>query len=670
MDRRNSLRLQQTQLKDKNRKRRKSVGDVSDTPLNRNNSPANDTGNVSSTTVTTTIVDTSNNQNDANDSSSGGIVGITNNQNDVPLSEGIVGITNNQGIDAGMQIEVIRSFFPDEVEEQYAPDETANPTKRAVIQKRMVKIMNNLNPNEHTDPDQLMETIWFRLPKRDRKYIASNAEILTEKKKREDAAAEAKKKRDALVKAASDKINAAKEKVSAGKTSIQNLLAQNGGDAYLNQLVKKALGTQKTYGLAKALKKALSGEDKPISTPILVNDIILREYIAIAANEIITNTGLYTDDSTDEDTGDPVNEIYLDSLMQYLIENTDKIEAARQERDQYLIAVELPLEEIEAIVDAGKVMSLSDGATLGIIKNFNEQYGQAELEEVSPSDQQTVTQTHLTMMGQTPALQRQVTSLGKLLPIDQMIEKEQEMQDDYYVFYQAHPATYRFLRRLNERLHNKWSRKSNQEFDVSDDFTWLRSPETFKDKGIKTTWGPSHWRDEMNSGTEDNKHGLFLLSTNLSTFGNSLNPGESTASFFLNKQEAISYAGTLFGKAAQDLNIDTGWVLMKMAGKYLSGASMMQIFVPKAMAEDVGFLSTAGGKPVNAEVADFLDSYTQNPGTVGPLKDFYQARLLMAHEAFSNPESGIKIFEYNDWSKEKNNQMLAFIDNLARQAGR
>jgi hypothetical protein len=534
----------------------------------------------------------------------------------------------------------------------------ASKVKRSKLEQKMKKIMGKLDANRYNSLDKLIETVWFRMSNDDIQYLTPTEAISQETKRRKAE----KERREAIADVAVRKISEAKQEVKANRANITTFLAQNGGDAYLNKLVTDSLGTTTDiYGLADGLKQAL------INGQTLVNDMLLREYIAIAANEITTNSTLYTDETLDAETGEPNKQILLNSLTQYLVENADGIEKATEEREEYQTAAELTLQEVEMMIDENRLKGLSDGATLGIIKSLSEHYGSIEPDQVAPADEMTVTETHLTMMGDTPPLQRQITSLNRHLPVDQMIAKEEEMRDDYYVFYQAHPGTYRFLRRLNERLHNKWAKNSDsQGFDISDDFTWLRSPGTFDSQEPKTTWSSAHWVQQMMQGTQDTSLGMYLLSTNLSIFGNFSNAGESTTAFFLNQQEATSYAVSLFGKAAKQLDPERGssGTLMRKAKKFLAGSSMMQIFVPKQIVGDVAFLSKAGGAPVNEDIGGFLDSYTQSPGTVGPLKEYYQARLIMSHEAFRNPALGVKMFEYSAMSKTKENEMLELIDTL------
>jgi len=660
MDRRLSVSssTQQRQLKDKNKKRRKSVGDASDAGLNLNNDITNDTSNVS-TAVTTTSINTSNNQNDALAAPSGNITGVANNQQ------------VSKGIRKELQQDVIDALIPkadqnkNQKKDQNNPDQyvpvTIGRAARTRIEQQMKDIMDNLDENDYKAIEEIMKDVWFGLFKEDRKYLTRTTDIQAELDRRK-----------VIADAAIEKIRKVGEKVDEGRDNIGGVLGRQGGDLYLQDMVEGALGTKDTYGLADTLKDFLQAENDQI------NEVILREYVLVAANEINANNELYTDESiieyTDELTGnfvrEPYKQYYVKELMKVLINKSQSIEKAAKVREEYSVAENLTDIEVLYILDADKIKTLPEGATLAVITRLSELYGYQE----DSRDEQTVTEIHLAMMGDTPTLRRQTQLLGSRLPIDTMIAREREFQKDYYVFYHAHPAKYRVLRRLNERLQGQWSRTGDSEFDMEDNFTWLRAALTEEEKAKEKPklsksrkWDSQRWIDETGAGLEDTEYGAILVSTNLSIFGNTLNDGESTAQFFLNNQAANDHTGDLFNKAAQELGIPSG-VLTKELNSYFKGASMMQIFIPKGIVDDVAFLSKAGGSPPKLDIASFLEEYTNSPDQVGPLKEYYQARLIMSQDAFHDPKLGVKMFEYNTMDKKKNNEMLSTIDDLVTTA--
>jgi hypothetical protein len=411
MDRRLSVDLQrkQQERKTKNKKRRKSVGDVSTTQLSTNRDAAN-TATTAPTSVVTSSIGSSGNSNTATTTATATTATTA------ATTSRISGIDPPQRvrtqINVRTQNKVIRELFKANNDPAILK---ASKVKRSKLEQKMKKIMGKLDANRYNSLDKLIETVWFRMSNDDIQYLTPTEAISQETKRRKAE----KERREAIADVAVRKISEAKQEVKANRANITTFLAQNGGDAYLNKLVTDSLGTTTDiYGLADGLKQAL------INGQTLVNDMLLREYIAIAANEITTNSTLYTDETLDAETGEPNKQILLNSLTQYLVENADGIEKATEEREEYQTAAELTLQEVEMMIDENRLKGLSDGATLGIIKSLSEHYGSIEPDQVAPADEMTVTETHLTMMGDTPPLQRQITSLNIHLPVDQMIAKE------------------------------------------------------------------------------------------------------------------------------------------------------------------------------------------------------------------------------------------------------
>ncbi len=273
------------------------------------------------------------------------------------------------------------------------------------------------------------------------------------------------------------------------------------------------------------------------------------------------------------------------------------------------------------------------------------------------------TAAHLGRMGNIPKLQGYLQQMESFLP--QILENEQTYSDSHYVFYHAQEGIYRALRRIVDL---------QQGLDNSNNFTYLRDPNTFpaqsrpyEEEAKEWPSTIEYWQNKMSSGNDAGGVGIQMVSANMSVFGNFLHDGEATVKWFLDNTNVSDHSKDLLQKLIEELGI-TGTNVRKfgeaLVANKAKGASLLQIFVPKNMASELAYLSVAGGRPIDANFNSYMDNYQNSPDDLGPALDYMQARLIMSHEAFSNPKSGVMIFDHNAMSAAEEQEFDDQIRNL------
>lgn len=247
--------------------------------------------------------------------------------------------------------------------------------------------------------------------------------------------------------------------------------------------------------------------------------------------------------------------------------------------------------------------------------------------------------------------------------INQILAREYELKDDYYVFYHAQQSYYRILHDLMKETY--------QLLAMEPEFTdfkflraWFDSPEkinvhdflTMHESFLNTSW---HYFDSQQ-----------MLCANLALFGNSNAPYECTFFYFVNNANIMppSLHGCLEGF------FDSFRFDHKFINDLLAAADMVatqegllyQIFIPKDKVDQYAYLSYVGTAPwnkaINAPYFDvnkrrhtalspIIDQYCNDPFSI-PEIDRIQVRILLSQDLLLNPASGIKVFRYTAASSE------------------
>lgn len=341
-----------------------------------------------------------------------------------------------------------------------------------------------------------------------------------------------------------------------------------------------------------------------------------------------------------------------------------------------------------------------------------------EIEDGEGLDTYTQTQAFF----QVPELRELVLEKFKTSwkPVDYMdiiartMVKEAQMRKKYWVFYNAGSSNWLLPRDVFKMLNNHFK----PEKFAGEDFAYF----WFKERSMPQA------KDFLLQGLKDNgliddngEHKGMLLSANLSLFGNTGFRNESTWRYFMTPIEHTPFNRVILEEMMDDFGVTHKYIdeligLIELIKT--DEQTLFQIFIPKDMIDDVGYLSWATGIPAHQETIDWveinvqnkvyrkankkkinenknevmlaledlkskfkkqqeknpifrdlletvekgdysLDSvlkiYSNKPWEL-PNLNFMQARLLLSNEALLNPKAGIKMFLYTTVPRKKMSQ--------------
>ncbi len=292
--------------------------------------------------------------------------------------------------------------------------------------------------------------------------------------------------------------------------------------------------------------------------------------------------------------------------------------------------------------------------------------------------------------------------------IKQALKKEYELENNYFVFYTAVP----YMRLFQDLTRLLYERKNGAKGALKEGaFQFIRytynNPVFDKYKTVN-----DFIIHELSShgmiNDNDTAIKTILVATNLALFGNMGLPVESTYTYFTHPQHWARAKKEWLIACLQSFGYST-----KYADKLLDlsdftktdSGDLFQIFIPKYLVDQIGYLSWRQGIPfdinfirilfnnpdiildkrgkilsadINAALAAFkkgwqeknptvatlvndlihntrrgkyklsplLEQYKNSPQTLSYL-DLYQARILITNNYLLNPESGIKIYRYS-----------------------
>lgn len=241
--------------------------------------------------------------------------------------------------------------------------------------------------------------------------------------------------------------------------------------------------------------------------------------------------------------------------------------------------------------------------------------------------------------------------------IDQVMSKESELKDDYYVFYHAQQS----YNRIFHDLMNETYQLLAMEPDFKDFRflrAWFNSPEKINvheffsmyESFLSTSW---QYFDSQQ-----------MLCANLALFGNSNSAYECTFFYFVNNANIIPPSLYVCLQEFLDtFKFDHKFIndLLDLGNMATTQEGLLyQIFIPKNQVDKYAYLSYVGtapwNKPVNTIYFDttkkrhtalspILEQYCNDPFSI-PEIDRIQARILLSQDLLLNPKSGIKVYRY------------------------
>lgn len=260
-----------------------------------------------------------------------------------------------------------------------------------------------------------------------------------------------------------------------------------------------------------------------------------------------------------------------------------------------------------------------------------------------------------------------LTTLGKDFfenLINDVIKKEVEFKDNYYVFYHGQKREFLLLQDLYAGLNQAINKKTLK------DFVQLRLPDSdlkkfrtvleFLKESIKNGEIKNSMFDELSHIRK------FILAVNPSLFGNNYNWGESTFSYFINSSNA-SYIdiSNLVQQTFEHFNLKHLYpkyqeeivsisALLSAAEQQKTGL-LQQIFIPKEKVNLIAYQCKPWGllyhsNPENNPASIDLETYKNDTFSVftsDKSVDEKQFRLLINQDMLS-PDNGIKIFRYTN----------------------
>jgi hypothetical protein len=306
--------------------------------------------------------------------------------------------------------------------------------------------------------------------------------------------------------------------------------------------------------------------------------------------------------------------------------------------------------------------------------------------------------------------------------ISRVIAKEVEFKNSHWAFYHGTSQKWMVWQDVLTKLSNHFNPSKAKEGQ----FVFLRT---------KAPEGLGHIKTKEFLVKELRAHGLIddqnedqgmLLSTNLSLFGNTGFENEATWTYFIQEQSHAVLDRSFYESIMDEFDLPYTYIdeLMGLVNMLPSKhESLLQIFVPKNIVDDVAYLAWVTGIPAYDEVIDWVHTnvkrkkYKGEPGksanmmALASLKgrfkkeqeknplfkemleniekgdysinaylkiycnkpedlhgmNFAQARLLLTDDILLNPASGVKIFRYTDVDHRAMEKYEERLDHIIRK---
>jgi len=226
---------------------------------------------------------------------------------------------------------------------------------------------------------------------------------------------------------------------------------------------------------------------------------------------------------------------------------------------------------------------------------------------------------------------------------------------------------------------------------------------------------------------DNNEDKGLLLSVNFCPFGNTGVKGESTWRYAMSEHSHTEPSREDYEKIMDEFQLSHQYIdeLMNLSKELRSKRqTLVQIFIPKNMIDDVGYLSWVAGIPAHDEVIKWVRTNVKNKkyksgrGRTGDLRaltdlkdrfknqqekdplfkkmlesiekgdeysingylktycskpwelpdlNYAQARLLLSNETLLNPQSGIKIMRYNELDHAQQEEYEKHLDEIIKK---
>lgn len=294
---------------------------------------------------------------------------------------------------------------------------------------------------------------------------------------------------------------------------------------------------------------------------------------------------------------------------------------------------------------------------------------------------------------------------GPLNPYKKIIDKVLEREayyKNYFVFYHAHTYKLEIPEDFNMEmciLSKKCAATARDNFvflrAFKKEFSGLGKLNDWLDKSIKM------FNANPQGGLLNNHPKIqpFLLSTNLSIFGNTLNSGSCTLEYFLDSTSLLFNLDAIMDSALADwvkdpiernkfkqelLNLDA--LIRTTEGR------LLQIFIPKGVVDENAYLSEVGGTPWHVKLGNIpsydsiqnrylkispvLEVYRNDPSNAvlntpappaQPPLDGMQARLFLRKRTFGDPNGKLRIFKYSTLSDARQKAYKKQLEDIAKR---
>ncbi|MFC1841855.1 hypothetical protein ACFLYA_02175 [Candidatus Dependentiae bacterium] len=259
--------------------------------------------------------------------------------------------------------------------------------------------------------------------------------------------------------------------------------------------------------------------------------------------------------------------------------------------------------------------------------------------------------------------------------VKKMIENERKFFDGYYFFYHGYsdrPLKSGFLLNLQSAI-KKWLELKVRKKDL-----YVRFKSPVEQKNINDFFVEYTLINDLVIGDK-------LLSVNFCPFAaGKKGEGTNTFEYFLVSGGVRKGYENLINKLFDDNKLDKKFLelLKEVHESYAENrkhGSILQILIPKGKTNDFVYLAKSGGPPYIAsqgedfwknikkkfgkgivsegeisdrKAAEYLNMYRNMPVYIRPIINKIQGRIVLFKEFFE-PESGVKIFNYNLVSEEK-----------------
>jgi hypothetical protein len=316
--------------------------------------------------------------------------------------------------------------------------------------------------------------------------------------------------------------------------------------------------------------------------------------------------------------------------------------------------------------------------------------------QVSLVDKYTQSQAHMSL----PEIKNLIAKTYNTKPygkiISTVLAQEETYKDSYYVFYHGTDNVWRLAQDVYTKLYAHFNPAVLDK--SAKDFVFLRFSKQYP--AIKPQ---DFLLVELKKNGLINDHGAMgemLLAVNLALFGNVGVPSECSWEYFIKSRGHTNPDQMTYERIMNSFGLTHKYIkeLMSLVHLYQTKEqTLLQIFVPQNVIDDIGYLAWIRGIPADENIMDwvlgsvrskrfpktqqsldtltkifkdkqeenplfrglieevkigkfslnnFLHTYRNNPGSIRHINNV-MARLIFTSNILLNPQSGVKIFRYS-----------------------